>query len=75
MPEWGNDSLTTVALAILKDTPWRGDDLRCAAQAAAEQVRALECAADCGRAKVFLAVVNAYRVRDQRRQPNDAPCG
>lgn len=58
-------ALTAAAYQGVRSTYWRNLDLRDAAELAARQVRALELLGDNGRARVFLAMVNAYRVRDQ----------
>jgi hypothetical protein len=62
-----DDPLTTAAYATVRSTPWQRVDLRDAAELAARQVHALEVLGDHGRARVFLAIVDGYRVRDQRQ--------
>ena len=60
-------ALTEAAFEIVRSTVWRQFDLRQAAELAAHHVRAQELIGDENRARLFLAMVTGYRVRDQRR--------
>jgi hypothetical protein len=59
--------LSLAASEMMKSGCWRNPILREAAQLAARHVHALEQIGDDGRARVFLAMVNGYRVRDRNK--------